>query len=182
MSITDEDLQFMADDMWKDALLPDLPSMYGFGDQVDSAAAVSSPGDRLLDLPSEGKGDTGGDDSKSGKDGGSSALKKTTPATKPVKSAKGKGKGRGKDKGKEKSKEKGKEAVLASPLTDLYLSTPALVRPKKEGKLSKSMKGASQNESQQDGLRRLPKPHKTVRLSALVQCLYLVLLIHTLAA
>ncbi|CAK7231361.1 hypothetical protein SCUCBS95973_007884 [Sporothrix curviconia] len=142
MSITDEDLQFMADDMWKDALLPDLPGMYGFTDEEDSgAAAAAAPGDRLLDPPSE----INGESSVSNRAGSTSAVKKATPTVKAVKLAKG----------------KGKDVAMASPSTDLYLSSPALARPKKDRKLSKSMKGASQNESQQEKRPRLPKPHKT---------------------
>ncbi|CAK7199314.1 hypothetical protein SEUCBS139899_001990 [Sporothrix eucalyptigena] len=130
MSITDEDLQFMADDMWKDALMPDLTGMYDFGENQYGGAA---PGDRLLS-PSENK--------EYMKPPASSASKKTTSAVKSVKSAKG----------------KGKEVAMASPMTDLYMASPALVQPKKDRKMSKSMRGASQNELQQE---RQSKQHNT---------------------
>ncbi|CAK7269006.1 hypothetical protein SEPCBS57363_003382 [Sporothrix epigloea] len=137
MSITDEDLQFMADDMWKDALLPDMPGMYGFS--VENNAGAPVPVDRLLDAP-----EVNNDGYQSSKAGEKTRLSKGTLADKSVRSV----------------KNKGKEVSMLSPSTDLYLSTTALVRPTKKSKLSKSLKGASQNESQQERGSRLPKPHK----------------------
>lgn len=133
MAITDEDLQFMADGMWKDAFLPDLPDIYGIDIDTDGEPIeLPAPGDKLLDPKDNGEGS-------------SSSRKKATPATKQVKAVKNKAKGSG-----------------VSPMTDLYLSSPTEVRPKKNGKMSKSMKGAPQNESQRGRPPGPAKPHKPV--------------------
>ncbi|KIH90939.1 hypothetical protein SPBR_00274 [Sporothrix brasiliensis 5110] len=136
MSITDEDLQFMADGLWQDALLPDITDIYGI-DMGTAGEAIETPGDRLLNPPETGRGN---DRAKS------SSSKKVSPATKPVKTSKSKVK---------QSKDEG-----APPMPDLYLSSPVEVRPKKGGKMSKSMKGASQNESQRGRPHGPAKPHK----------------------
>lgn len=133
MSITDEDLQFMADGMWKDALLPDLPDFYGI-DVATVGEAIDAPGDMLVDDPLVKN------------NGEASARKKIIPAARPAKV----------------TKNKAKQAVGTSPMTDLYLSSPVEVRPKKGSKLIKSMKGASQNESQRGRPPGPAKPHKPV--------------------
>ncbi|ERS95684.1 hypothetical protein HMPREF1624_07759 [Sporothrix schenckii ATCC 58251] len=136
MSITDEDLQFMADGLWQDALLPDLTDIYGI-DMGTAGEVIETPGDRLLNPPEAGSGN---DRAKS------SSNKKVSPATKPVKTS--------------KSKVKQSTDEGAPPMPDLYLSSPVEVPPKKGGKMSKSMKGASQNESQRGRPHGPAKPHK----------------------
>ncbi|CAK7272888.1 hypothetical protein SEPCBS119000_005361 [Sporothrix epigloea] len=137
MSITAEDLQFMADDMWKDALLPDLPGMYGFC--AENSGDAPFPGDRLLDDPEV---NNNGLQSTAAQE--MSKNFESTLSDKPIKSIKDKGKG----------------VLMASPSTDLYLSTPAQARPKKKSKLIMSMKGASQNGSYQGKGPHLSKPLK----------------------
>ncbi|KAL1895898.1 hypothetical protein Sste5346_004995 [Sporothrix stenoceras] len=133
MSITDEDLQFVADGMWKDALLPDLPDIYGIDVGTDGEPIeLPAPGDKRLERNGDGKG--------------SSSRKKATPAAKQAKS-------------------KASNASGTSAMTDFYLSSPVDVRPKKNGKMSKSMKGASQNESQRG---RLPGPSKSYKPNDIV--------------
>ncbi|EPE04220.1 hypothetical protein F503_04735 [Ophiostoma piceae UAMH 11346] len=195
MSITEEDLQFMADALWEDSLLPsndcdpDLSRLLSADEHVEGAANLS---DALLERKpkvatktpstiagkptakathatanasaSTSQGKTKIDWKRSAKpainasEANSPAPKETPAVTRPKIDTKGKSKEKPKgkssvavgDAAKSKDKTKMPPPQSTSPLSDLYLSSlPAsLIKPKTGSKLSKSMKGASQNEKQ----------------------------------
>lgn len=198
MSITDEDLQYMADVMWDDALLPGIDADLGLhqllsaDEHVEGAANES---DALLERRSKSKtpkpeklvektpaaitskGKSVIDWKRSAKPTASSAA--ATPAARAKADAKGKSKEKagGKsaksgvtigDAGSSRDKAKLPPKLPTSPLSDLYLSSlpDTLVKPKVGGKLSKSMKGASQNE--------ILAPEAGVRVSSYVnECIFI---------
>lgn len=142
MSITDEDLQYMTDAMWADTLLPDiadmpvLPDIYG----ID----IGADGEQLSDLQLDPK-------ANAKNNGEGSSRKKPVSASKTASTTKPKTR-----------PNKAKKPLEAHPSTDIYLSSPVEARPKKNTKMSKSMKGASQNESQRGRPSGPSGPHKTV--------------------